>query len=722
MRSDRTLKPVMMIEEGGRGGVTDYTVALVAALVARGQPVELVTASDHLLPELEGVTVLGWFHYLRPTSTIARGLRALRLGPVINGLSFLVAYFRCIPRARRCRLVHIQGGTWRPLTLPLVLVLRCTGVGVVHTPHNTFAREGERGWEGHSLEWAASKTIVHAEADLKNLAYPDGAVIIPHGEYATLADGGQDISRDQARSNLGIGPDAPVTLVFGQLREDKGIIDVLTAAAEVPDLVVLIAGEDVGGLAAASPLIRSEALRGRVVIRQGFLSMDEAAEAFAATDTVTLAYRQASQSGVLMLAYGFGRPVVIYPTGGLPEAVVDGETGWICERSDPGSLADSLRAAATAGPLECRRRGDAAARLARSDFSWDEIARRTLLVYDEVSPAGSSVMAERATTASGSLAERSAARNRMLLLGAAAGANSSASRPALASRRIKGPISRLLAKQFGPDGHEWNLNWFESVAAGTTVTEPRVLVRVDEFPNYSAFDHPHLYGVERATAFHEVMAEAGVQYLMAIVPQLTRAPLDPGASGGRSLGAPELALIETMRQDGVVFAQHGTTHRTRHRSPRRRSEFTGMSDRDLRALLDRGAARLAEAGIESRILVPPFNRFSARQLSVFAERFDVVTGGPESVRLMGSHYGPSWQGDIVYMPCMPPLYGTARQVLPALRRLESATGVWIPVTLHVTWELDDDLVGLRELAEYLGEVAAPWQEFLDAVDLSRSAA
>ena len=39
--------------------------------------------------------------------------------------------------------------------------------------------------------------------------------------------------------------------------------------------------------------------------------MDEAAELFAATDTVTLAYRQASASGVLMLAYGFGRPVVI---------------------------------------------------------------------------------------------------------------------------------------------------------------------------------------------------------------------------------------------------------------------------------------------------------------------------------------------------------------------------------------------------------------------------
>jgi glycosyltransferase involved in cell wall biosynthesis len=379
----------MVIEEGGRGGVADYTEPLVSAMVALGQPVVLVTASDHLLPELDGVTTLGWFHYLRPTSPITRALRALRLGPLINGCSFLGTYLRCAVRARRCRLAHIQAGTSPLMTLLLIVLLRCTGTVVVNTPHNTFGREGWRERRpGHLLERISSVTIVHARADLENLADPDRAVVIPHGEYATLADGGKEVGRDQARSNLGISADAPVTLIFGQLRRDKGIVDVLRAAIEVPDLIVLIAGEDVGGLATASSLIAGESLRGRVIVREGFLSMDEAAEMFAATDTVTLAYRQASASGVLMLAYGFGRPVVISPTGGLPEVVVDGETGWISERSDSDSLADTLRSAADAGPEECRRRGEAAARLARGDFSWDGIARRTLTVYDEVSPPG----------------------------------------------------------------------------------------------------------------------------------------------------------------------------------------------------------------------------------------------------------------------------------------------------------------------------------------------
>ncbi len=39
---------LLMIEQGGRGGVADYTGALVQALAARGWRIELATADDHL--------------------------------------------------------------------------------------------------------------------------------------------------------------------------------------------------------------------------------------------------------------------------------------------------------------------------------------------------------------------------------------------------------------------------------------------------------------------------------------------------------------------------------------------------------------------------------------------------------------------------------------------------------------------------------------------------
>ena len=70
--------------------------------------------------------------------------------------------------------------------------------------------------------------------------------------------------------------------------------------------------------------------------------------------------------------------------GGLIEAVVDGETGWICSRSDRLSLAETLADFAAAGWPECRRRGVLAAQLARERFGWPEIARRTSELYGEV--------------------------------------------------------------------------------------------------------------------------------------------------------------------------------------------------------------------------------------------------------------------------------------------------------------------------------------------------
>lgn len=260
------------------------------------------------------------------------------------------------------------------------------------------------------------------------------------------------------------------------------------------------------------------------------------------------------------------------------------------------------------------------------------------------------------------------------------------------------------------------------VAARTAVPEvpaaapPRFLIRVDEFPHYAAYDEPARYGLEAAWRFHGIMAGAGVRYLLAIVPQLTRNPLDPHASGGRPLEEGELELIGQMRDDGVVFAQHGTTHRTRHPRPRHRSELCGLSRAELDTHLDIGLRLLAGAGIEPRVFVPPFNRFDAAQYEALAARFDVVCGGPETVALMGFHTGPLWRGEAVYLPCYRPLYGTARDLLATVERIiAQQVGTWIPIVLHVGWEVDEGLASLPELARRIAPYALGWDEFLSAV-------
>jgi hypothetical protein len=95
-------------------------------------------------------------------------------------------------------------------------------------------------------------------------------------------------------------------------------------------------------------------------------------------------------------------------------------------------------------------------------------------------------------------------------------------------------------------------------------------------------------------------------------------------------------------------------------------------------------------------------------------------GGPETVRLLGFQCTPVWLGDAVYLPSYPPLHGRADEVLPALERLiDRNAALWAPVTLHWSWEADDDWEALRRLVRVLSGCAVSWERFLDAVAASR---
>jgi hypothetical protein len=272
---------------------------------------------------------------------------------------------------------------------------------------------------------------------------------------------------------------------------------------------------------------------------------------------------------------------------------------------------------------------------------------------------------------------------------------------------------------------DWERGWLEGLLAAKRETlgagasgPPRFLVRVDEFPYYSSFDRPQ--DLDMSREFHDVMASAGLPHLMAVVPQLTHDALTPAAEGGRPLGEQEIDLLLQMRREGVTFAQHGTTHRTRYESPRRRSELCGLPPVRAEELLEDGLRLLMDAGIEPpRVFVPPFNRFDAAQYPMLATRFEVICGGPESVALMGFHGGPLWREGAVYLPCYAPLYANARTVLPmAERMIELAPGTWIPIVLHTSWEQDDDFRSLARLSERIAPFAVHWDEFLTQVHRS----
>jgi hypothetical protein len=250
---------------------------------------------------------------------------------------------------------------------------------------------------------------------------------------------------------------------------------------------------------------------------------------------------------------------------------------------------------------------------------------------------------------------------------------------------------------------------------------PRFLVRVDEFPHYQAWDDPERFGTARFERFREIMAGAGVPYLVAVPPRVAREPLSPTSSGSRPLERDEVAMLRRLSGERVAFGLHGRDHRTRFSSPRRHSELCGLSAAATEELLDDALAELARHEIHPKVFVPPYNRFDAGQLEALARRFEVVCGGPESIRTMGFHSTPQWRGGAVYLPSYAPVYGRAADVLPAVERaIERAAGLWVPVVLHWGWEMRAGWGDLERLAERIAPYAADWESFHSAIQRSRA--
>ncbi len=134
-----------------------------------------------------------------------------------------------------------------------------------------------------------------------------------------------------------------VILFFGFIRPYKGLKYMLQAMKSLDDVKLLVVGDFGDARAEYDELIASLGIEERVEIHDGYTPDREVEKYFAAADAVVLPYIDATQSGIVQIAFGFEKPVIATRVGGLPEVVNDGKTGILCESRDPDELVKAVR-------------------------------------------------------------------------------------------------------------------------------------------------------------------------------------------------------------------------------------------------------------------------------------------------------------------------------------------------------------------------------------------
>ena len=194
--------------------------------------------------------------------------------------------------------------------------------------------------------------------------------------------------RARARARLGIAPDAFVVARVARCFPDKGVGDVVEAAARVlaraPAARFLVVGD-------GDELPRLKARAGELgiagaVIFTGF--EPNLPEALAATDVLTLTSRTDELSLATLEALAAGKPVVAYENGALVrEAVTPGVNGLLLPPRDVPGLADALLSL-WARPEARLAMGHASRRTFEAKYGLEAFGRRMGELYAECLDAG----------------------------------------------------------------------------------------------------------------------------------------------------------------------------------------------------------------------------------------------------------------------------------------------------------------------------------------------
>lgn len=226
------------------------------------------------------------------------------------------------------------------LSLKSILLLGMPGIKKVLTFHDPIPHSSERNILNtitKSLNIKASDLII-----LHNEYYKDSFIkrhrlkrnkvnYLPIGVYFFYAKSSLHVASEKKNQ----------ILFFGRISEYKGIEYLVQAVDRLiqDDIFchLIIAGK--GNMYFDHPLLEDF---NHCTVLNRYISDDELALIIKESTVVVCPYTDATQSGVILTTFAFGKPVIATKVGGIPEMIIENETGYLVNPRDSKDLANAI--------------------------------------------------------------------------------------------------------------------------------------------------------------------------------------------------------------------------------------------------------------------------------------------------------------------------------------------------------------------------------------------
>ncbi|MGE5680410.1 MAG: glycosyltransferase family 4 protein [Bacillota bacterium] len=283
--------------------------------------------------------------------------------------------------------IHFQTFRLQNVEWILFIIISRIFMNTVFTCHNVYPHEASvfKKFIYRHVYRSAKKIIVHNKYAYDSLGRIlkrnyEKVSIIPHGNFIYY----EELSRSQIEVENTKRNNGRIELIlFGVMREYKGLDKLLKALSKIKnnDFRLKVCGRaDEEFRREYEEMAKQLGLETKTEFNWAEVPNEEVASVILSADIVVLPYRKIYQSGALLLAYSFAKPVIVSCIEGFRDDVIQGVNGYIVDFDNERELQaviDHIKE----NTEELKKIGQFNREIAEKKYSWKMIAIKTLELY-----------------------------------------------------------------------------------------------------------------------------------------------------------------------------------------------------------------------------------------------------------------------------------------------------------------------------------------------------